>query len=402
MKNVYQIIFILLISTVRLIYSQVDPLLEQLDNPAVWVRSSALNQIIDKNLVQYAEELEQRIFNQPEPYMIDLYLWALREFKSPNLYSITQNFIEVADSFMIMNPPKDPMESKVLATEILFSFGDYSTANYVFEILERDRPKINGLALALLKDIILYVPIYEQQAKSELLNIVNNIPTSCTGLEDYDRYVAINTLSQIYGSEVQGNVVDLFSNDPFMSVRSKCLKILFDFNYENLNQLLIERLIADIDWPLRIEIADSLLKHFGKPSDLKSVIDYQPTEPNEIAKSSIGYSIQDFIPPRPTVTTGEMIENLIAYNNELYQYGWITDSSNYLVYKGYLEAIQSSYAAQSLVDICANLNSLLTLVESQHGGPLLTGEGYKFLYYHGTYIKEKIESELGSCKKGKK
>jgi hypothetical protein len=379
------------------IYSQ--PTVEDLDNPSPLVRSNALLQIYDLKLFEFADELEVRIFAQPEPFMIDMYLRTLKEIESPNLYEITIQFMGIADDFANMNPPKDPLESKVMATDILFSFGDYSTANYVFEILERDRPQINEIALALLKEIILNVPEHEQQAKSELLYIVNNIPATTTGPEDFNRYNAVSYLSEIYGSEVQENVINLFRNDPFMSVRSKCLKILFDLNYQDLNQLLKERLLVDSDWPLRISIVDSLCKVFGEPSDLKAVIDYQPNEPDETAKSLMGYSIDEFIPPKPaSLNLLVKVTKLISYVSEMYSYQWIANTLTRDYYITKLNLLKRQIESSRFRDACTTVNNdLLPRIETDLTANNITIESYKFLHYYCLYIKEDFPQGIQPC-----
>ena len=175
------------------------------------------------------------------------------------------------------------------------------------------------------------------------------------------------------------------------------LKVLISYNTTDAESILLNQLPIDPAWSLRIAIADSLLSHFGKPLDLKTVIDYQPTEPEETAKSLMQYSIQEFIPPRPAVSTSEMIVNLDLYTDQLYQYGWITTEERYNSYKNLINQIKKFYNRSKLNELCSSLNQLLSnsFQDVQYG--YITQEGYKFLYYHGIYIKENVETELGTC-----
>ena len=175
------------------------------------------------------------------------------------------------------------------------------------------------------------------------------------------------------------------------------LKVLITYNTAEAEDILLNQLPVDPAWSLRIAIADSLLLHFGKPIDLKTVIDYQPIEPDETAKSLMQYSIQEFIPPRPTVTTSVMIVNLDSYTDELYQYGWIPTEERYNSYKGLISQIKKLYNRSILNDLCIKLNQLISnsFQDVQYG--YITQEGYKFLHYYGTYIKENVETELGTC-----
>ena len=162
------------------------------------------------------------------------------------------------------------------------------------------------------------------------------------------------------------------------------------------NLLLKVQLIQDPSWSFRVDLADSLLIKFGEPSDLKAVIDYQPTEPDETTRSLMGFSIQEFIPPRPTVSTSEMIDNLQSFTQELLQYGWITEYSVYNLYQNKLSVIEEAYNKQKVNALCILLDDFLSYTEGL-SRILLTIEGYKFMHYHGTYIKENVESEFGPC-----
>ncbi len=77
---------------------------------------------------------------------------------------------------IIKVPMITPLDLQIVATHILFSYEDYSTVEYVFQIIERDKPKnqIDPLAKSLLPQIIENVPDYEIQAKEELIYLVDN------------------------------------------------------------------------------------------------------------------------------------------------------------------------------------------------------------------------------------
>ena len=387
-------IFILILLKIFIInvcaMGQIDPIIAALDNPDVSIRHSALIKIQDEVLEQYASALEERIFSQEEPFIIMEYLRALDIIKADNIEDIAFEFIDFADNFSTMEPTRDPLEAKVFATEVLFNVNNYSTVVYVFEILERDWPLINITAFNLLDDIVENVPQYEADAKSMLLNIVDNSDNN-----DYRSY-AIQHLEENYGIDLLNNYVNLFQHDSYWIVRFHCLEYLCKYNYSGLNPLLKIRLVNDAYWVLRKSIADSLLNSFGEPSDLKAVIDYQPNEPNETARSLMAYSIDDFIPPRPTVPTSEMITNLIGYTDELYQYGWITEVNVYNQYLAYLKDIEKAYSNKEKELLCEKLNEYSDYTEGLHQS-LLTEEGYKFMHYHGTYIKENVEDEFGKC-----
>jgi len=154
---------------------------------------------------------------------------------------------------------------------------------------------------------------------------------------EYHRYFAMYFLTEKYGSEMVERLRSSFVSDIDLPIRSRALEYLLVLDKNNLRPLLRIRFRSDSEWSFRTCLVDTLLAHYGQPSDLKSVIDYQPTEPNEIARSLIGYSILDFIPPHPMISTSDMIDSLISYTSQLYQYNWIKDSTNYKTYLTELE-----------------------------------------------------------------
>lgn len=390
MKRIF-IIFILFYLTSIFAQNNQQDLIQDLSDPDPNVRGRATYTIVQNNLVEYIPYIENLIFGQSEPFMIFDYLEALNKLHSPNIVSITMQYIDLADTFESMFPKDDPLSMKLQATMILFANQNYSTVDYVFQIIERDRPKVDFGALHSLDFIIRNIPDYAVQAKNELIYISNN----CT--DEYARYIALSYLNDNYLNEELQLYVDKFTTDLDFTVRLLALEYLFTSEYYDLENLLLQRISLDSYPTNRRIIVDSLLTVFGKPIDLKTVIDYQPTEPDETAKSLMQYSIQEFIPPRPTVSTSVMIVNLDSYTDELYQYGWIPTEERYNSYNGLISQIKKLYNRSILNDLCIKLNQLISnsFQDVQYG--YITQEGYKFLHYYGTYIKENVETELGTC-----
>jgi len=151
---------------------------------------------------------------------------------------------------------------------------------------------------------------------------------------------------------------------------------------------------------LRIGIADSLLFRFGEPSDLKAVIDHQPNDPDETAKSLMGYSINEFIPPKPdSLNCYELCEKLISYTGELFQYGWIRNEETRDYYVQQLAEVNKSIEITGEInDACVIIkDQIIPQVERDLKDELISEEGYKFLHYYTIYIKEDIEEEFGAC-----
>jgi hypothetical protein len=103
---------------------QIDTLLNYLNDADIWKRGMALAKIKQDSLAGFTPVIEEKIFEQSEPVMIKDYLETLDALNAGEIVPITYQFIEKADDFTNMYPPADPLEMKVIATEILFKRGD--------------------------------------------------------------------------------------------------------------------------------------------------------------------------------------------------------------------------------------------------------------------------------------
>jgi hypothetical protein len=237
------------------------------------------------------------------------------------------------------------------------------------------------------------VPSYKDEAKNILLNEFDNSSEEI-------RYFVILYLAEEFGEEMNSELIDKFVDDSDLPTRTLALEYLCINNYVELNSLLKQQLELEEEWSLRTDMADSLLFRFGEPSDLKAVIDYQPNEPDETARSLMAYSIEDFIPPKPdTLNWIGLTNKLITYTDELLQYGWIANQQTKDFYTTKLQDIITLINQTNEVDsACTIINSqLLPRAEQDLQQELITTEGYKFLHYYTIYIKEEMEGAFGPC-----
>lgn len=367
--------------------SPIDDLYSNDDN-VVW---AALEDIKNENL-QEAIPVIVDIISTKSPVTQIQFLETLAFFHAAEINSVAHELINRADDFAAVDPAFDPLIAKVRATSALFQVMDYSTTQYVFDLINMEYPIVSPSTTLLLPFIIENVSEYSSQAYDALVYAYQSVDKSNSLY-----FFIVDNLARINYNEIGDDIIDEFINNVKFESRMFSLKVLISYNTTDAESILLNQLPIDPAWSLRIAIADSLLSHFGKPLDLKTVIDYQPTEPEETAKSLMQYSIQEFIPPRPAVSTSEMIVNLDLYTDQLYQYGWITTEERYNSYKNLINQIKKFYNRSKLNELCSSLNQLLSnsFQDVQYG--YITQEGYKFLYYHGIYIKENVETELGTC-----
>lgn len=391
-NNVVNIIIVMLLICVPSIYSQ--NLEEMLIDPDIFIRREAIKIIIDGNLQEYIPNIEEAMFNQNEPFMIYTYLKALNTLQSENIVENSLDFIAYADNFENMRPKEDPLEMKVKATIFLFDAEDYSTVQYVFDIVNRDKPNVNADAILLLGRILNKLPGYSETAKDELQYIMNNAENETS------RFNAMLFLSIFTESEYLSEYVNKFLADEDITVRDQALSHLFNLEYAGLKNLLLQQLSADPSEIMRAQIADSILIVYGEPSELKAVIDYQPNEPDPEVSTWMQFAINVFIPPKPDgLSYNDLFLRLISYTDELFQYEWIENEETRDYYAERLtEAYESIENTSEIGDACAVIDErILQQLEQDLAEELITIEGYKFLHYYTIYIKEEIEEEYGPC-----
>ncbi len=173
------------------------------------------------------------------------------------------DYIARSDEFSNEEFPLDPLAEKVHATYLLMLINDYSTYDYVLELINNvGLPNINSYTFNALPLILSNVPEAEAEAKTDLLYFWENDlnPNSNRG------YLAMESLVQKYGLEMSDELVNTFINDIDHSKKIRALQLLSELNFADLNNLLTNRLDNEQFWTIRLNIADTLLTKFGEPS----------------------------------------------------------------------------------------------------------------------------------------
>jgi hypothetical protein len=392
-KRIFLIIFFLFFNNN---WAQCDP--EELTNllysTDVHDRIDAAQRIADCNLDELKPLLEERFYDEEYLYAAHRILFALAKLDSDNLEHITVDFINNVDNLTNLTPD-DPLSSKVYATQILFNFHNYSTIDYIFQIVDRDRPNFNPITIFLLIEFISNSDLiqYREYAKTELVNHLN------TDADYITRSVALDRLAASYGIQLIDLILDKVYNEQERILRSTALKVLLNINYDNSRSVFYERLQDDPNRDVRWEISDSILYYWGEPQDLKKIIDYHPNEPDTIVKKDMQHSTNVFIPSKPeTLNWNDLATRLISYTDEMYGYGWIADEHTRDYYKDKLKEVINFMNSSQLAQACQTISlHILGMLENHLNEELVTTEAYKFLHYYTVYIKEEIEENYGAC-----
>lgn len=369
-------------------------IIADLDSSDYMTRFWAIDAIGRYEIIEAVPKLES-IFWQQEPQLQGSILLRLIDLNPENLYQLTKAFLDSVPNYNYESTMITPLDLQITATYILFSYGDYSTVEYVFQIIERDKPKnqIDPLAKSLLPKIIENVPEYAEQAKEELIYLVNNQSTRYS-----DRTLSLLYLSEIYGQEILPLIETSFTTDQDPIVRISAFELLFLYNDPNLNQLLKDRLFSDPEPTVRYKLATALLDSFGTPSDYIFVTDYLQREPNDTIKSVIQFEIETYRPPVPDSAkpTLDLFDNLKNYVDSVYNYTWLGDEQFKNELQSILQSAKSNLQNGDSLACRVQVKAFQDLVDNVYKDSLntdprfVTIEGWKFLYWNAQYILDRL------------
>ncbi|MBW7844035.1 MAG: hypothetical protein H3C40_15060, partial [Ignavibacterium sp.] len=219
----------------------------------------------------------------------------------------------------------DILRSKVDCIEILYSLGDYSKTDEVFELIEREKEQgsseIDGISL--LPFIIRYRPDIKDLAKQELMQAIS------TATNDRAMFSYSLSLSSAFDEEEIPEIIQIFKNSSSPQVKRALMEFYFS-RYEDkfdLDGLVKESLLTEPNDELRLFFVKVLLLGIATPSDYEFVKNYYNNEPNDTIKSLILYEVNSFQPPPPDKlkSTGNLINYLQDYIDSVYTYNWLGD-----------------------------------------------------------------------------
>jgi len=398
--NIVIILFAVIINSNVVLAQELTPeqkqqIIGNLDSSDFGLRFDAIKRILEYQITEAVPKLEANIWSE-EVTLKFWYLDALLKFNSPNLHNILLSFIDSAAAFATRGSPseRDTLEIKVQTSRFLIKLNDYSGIPYIFEILKRDSSKVNNWALDVLKDIHDNVPAYAESAKIELMRIAR-----VANFYPY-RYHALYQLTKISGNEIIPELLYHFTNDADTegSMKLLALEYLFKLNYPELHSLLINRLTNEPLKSYRVDIAESLLVHYGKPLDYKIVMDYQPNEPEGVQRRLIGYELEEFKPPIPadSILISIIIDTLSATVEQVKLYNWLGDQSFVASLDSNLNSAKNYLVAGDSINCARQIKLFQQKADEEYRDSLdgdnktVTIEGWKFLYYNAKYILDRL------------
>ena len=387
------IIFILLFcvqSNYTQIFDETDKqrILAELDSTGY--EFLTLEKIVFYNITEAIPILESRFWSKSMT-MRSAYLDVMAELNSTNTISFALALIDSSENVDLPNP----LITKLRATNSLFKVNNYSTANYVFELLEEyheGRLKLEGSFAIRLLPKLLDFPEYEPQVKQELIYIARN-----EGFADY-RILAMDALVNRYGDEFMPFLLERVREDTTSYVRWNAFKQLSKLDYEELHNLIKERLPSETEFIYRIRLADTLLAKYGQLEDYLFLINYVQNDSDPRAKEMIGLFTQYKKPPilNSSIEIIEIIDSLISYSEQAHSFGWIGDQ-NYVTNLVSILEIAKSNILHSDSLLCwkrikeyqESIN--FVFIDSLNIDPqFVLREGWNILYWNAQYILDRL------------
>ncbi len=398
LKPILIIIIIAFSSTLYFAQEQ-DHILKKLDSENGFDRLQALGIIEDGKLTQYAGHLEERIFSENDPFYTYAFFRTIEVINSPNLYAIAKKFIDTIDYYPNVDKRIDRLKAKAIAAGVLIDFNDYSKANLIFEIIDRDKQQqtITPGMIAMLSKL-LYNPVFENQAKEELLYFFDNYnyKSMSDGLSN-PRSGILAFLKDKYGLGIKDLLINSFLYDPSVSIRGASLNYLSELNYSGLDSLLIYKLYLDSDSIMRPQVALTIATRLNTPQRYYILKNYRPPIQNEQRAQGIATYVAT-VKPKPPKTENliQQIDTTNTFVDALYGYLWLGDLSFSNELKNILTTAKTNLQNGDSLACRGQVKAFQDLVDNVYKDSLnsdprfVTIEGWKFLYWNAQYILDRL------------
>ncbi|HXG38334.1 MAG TPA: hypothetical protein VNL36_06165 [Bacteroidota bacterium] len=369
-----------------------------LDSTDVTFAFDAIQRIGEHGITEAIPKLEE-LFWKREPLYQDHYLRLLWKLGAPSALSFARALIDSADAQKPRLGGVDPLHRKVLATEVLVDLGDFSTVPLVFELLRREKPRVQSDARRILRPIAQKVSLYADSARTELLRLVREGP------QRDDRFLSLIDLVELYGNRMIELLFERAVDDTNFVIRRFAFNKLLIFEPLTIKQFLYKRIFDEPAWSFRSTIADTLLYRYGTPQDYRVVQEYQQWETQPTAKSLTGFRLRDFKPPVPSLITpvSVLLDSLISYKHQVAALGWLGDKNFVNELDNHLENAQNHLVRGDSVNCGKEVEKFQEKVQKEYDKTIddqkknkprdkrfVTVEGWKFLYYHAQYLLDRL------------
>jgi hypothetical protein len=284
------------------------------------VQGALLHISIDKYVPEAIPIIEQNIWSQERNNVVTM-LAVVRKYKSPNFNSLAHQALQKIDTIRCTRKyyADDVLRCKERITRLLFLSGDYSTYQFVFDLVEREKPRTFSDAPFDLADIIRHVPGKEDEARAELLRLLS--------LDNDESISAMESLEEIYGAAYLEAFKSLFVSTTNYVTKRMALNMFARHPSTDVLTFLKNRFLIDTlfsDDMARIILSEKSIEGFNF---ICQRLSYFPKGAS--CRGSIRLELECRNGPKyDTINTiPHMINNLSILIDTCYAYGWVGDAT---------------------------------------------------------------------------
>ncbi|MCO6446222.1 MAG: hypothetical protein J5I67_01145 [Ignavibacterium album] len=408
MKNIMiYLIVILIIDSYQNTYSQNKELLTEkalimLNDSSLTIQQGALFNIIGYDLIDTRDYLEENFWdiarsNQSLALRVLLHLNSnlTNNYAYRLIDTLEQNPYDQSKYFEAYQSGPFVPEELVEIADVLFSFGDFSKENYVFELAQVY--SINEFSSKFIKPLSKMAknsPTNSAIAKDLLINIIYNAE------DEYYRNDAVINLEAAIGSEIvpvliQAYQVDSSSTNRFYLLNEYLSKYHDEFNADS---LLKAFLLIENDKEIRLHISKILLYGLGSISNYLFVKEYLNDETDEAIRAIMEFEIEEGVPAlfNDNSTIRVCIDTVISITNQVFILSWLGDLTLSNDLKNILTTAKIDLQNGDSLACRVQVKAFQDLVDNVYKDSLntdqrfVTIEGWEFLYWNAQYILDRL------------
>jgi hypothetical protein len=332
----------------------------------------ALIEVHIRLIPEAIEPIHKVMFNQNYNIQSQM-LNILRLLEDPELTVYIDNFLQSLPA------GNDQYKAEANLIWYLYNFGGdfYAGAEYFQNHPEADNYifYLSSLNKALETNL-------EELAKTKLLEAARDHPSA-----DY-QIDALLFLCEKYGEGMNEYIIEFIIPQEDVALRLNAADCLTTNKSLLVKEWIHQNIENEPNSTVRSVFAEYIIEKYGEPADVMLIKDLLQIEPEERYQKYYESELKVFIPPPfdPDLNVIAIAEIILNHIETMINYSWIipvyerafSEIYNFIIHNEYPTAIEA-------------INNLLELVNSDYEKNKITNEGYKFIHYELSYLKDILE-----------
>jgi len=337
---------------------------------------AVIEDIIYYELKEAVPYLETYFSKQKNKYVKNRFLTALLYLGSEK----TQQFaLEYFDSVNAIQDQKYYTDELIDIAYVLFETKDYSRADEIVQLVDT-MTIVGGVTYLSMLSSLIQSNKYTNWAKLKLKSQVLDYNSKNT-----TRNLALSYYVLNFGKESIPLIKEVLQTDPDENYRSVAFDELLELDNGKETQQFILELIPSENDVLKYRFSSDVLEKCSTPNVYKTLSDYD--EQNIIDFSNNLWAFFPSVDTSSTIFT--ILDTLISYTNQCFEYEWINNRGIYNSLTKKLENAKKDLAKGNEKPAKSKIEAFQNEVAAQNEKHI-TAEGYKFLYYYSGYLIERL------------